>query len=320
MLLLAGVALAKPVKEPAPPRSIASVSIGGIVGTRPAIEAEEEPEPLRNGAGEAEYDAYRRQEWYRQHKINAAKNIDTVVGWLLPVVEHCYAGKPAAKATVKLAVSEKAVVTRAQPTKDADPALAACIVQTFHKQPIPAVTWKTETVLDYTFEAPAGLATPAPPTPLDLDRGIGSIAYGEAADALYSARSTQEKQGVHFYQAEYDAEMQLYGVPVSSIQYLVGADGFFAAMFRFEGDADAYAVRQGLKSRYGNPHWDPPTKSFYWRGTENMIGTLQDVDARFLIVTYLHMERGRKSGMVSRLPGDKSDTATTGTLPKILRD
>lgn len=320
MLFLAGLALAKPVKEPLPPRSVASVTAGGITATRPAIESEEEPEPLRSGASDIEYERYQRAEWYRQHWVTAAKNIDTAVGWLLPLVEHCYAGKPAARATVRMAVSEKAIVTRVQPARDADPALAACLVQTFHKQPIPAVTYRGEIVVDYTFDAPAGLTTPAQPDPIDLDLGVGSIAYGQAADALYSARITQEKYGVYFYQAEFDSEMQLYGVPVSTVEYLIGPDGFFAAMFRFTGDANAYAVRQGLKGRYGNPHWDPATKSFYWRGERHMIGTLQDIDSHFLIVTYLHMEKGRKSGMVSRLPGDKGDIAVTGTLPRILRD
>lgn len=269
---------------------------------------------------EGEMKARDRQIWSWEHQKAATRSVDEALTWLMPTVEACYAGKPAASAAVHFVVSERAIVTQVKAMKNADPALVECLSTTFLKKPIPVITWTLDVVADYTFDAPAGIVAPVLPENVDLDRGIGQVTFGDTPDKLTSARQVNTHYDVSFYAQEYDHDVQVFGVEVASIQYVFSPDGFAGAVLLFSGDENAYALRQRLQQRYGNPHWDPVTKSFYWRGKGVMIGTLQNAESHLLQIQWIDIERMRKAQMVSRLPGDANDTAATGTLPKILRE
>ncbi len=294
-----------------------------ITFTHPPIREEMEEaklEPLPMNASEGEQKSRDRTVWRIEHQKAATRNIDAALTWLMPTVEACYAGKPAATVGVRIVVSERAIVTQVKPQKGADTGLVGCLSSALLKKPIPAMTWSADATADYTFVAPAGVVAAPLPEPIDLDRGIGPVAFGDPPSGLTNARLTDTKYDVSFYGQQYDADMQVYGVEVASVQYLFSAEGFCGGILRFSGDENAYALRQGLKGRYGNPRWDPVTKSFYWRGKNVLIGTLQRPESHALVVTWIDMERMRKADLVSRLPGDANDTAQTGTIPKILRE
>ncbi|MFZ5479745.1 MAG: hypothetical protein ACOZNI_23475 [Myxococcota bacterium] len=272
------------------------------------------PEEITPEMSSVEADAVFQRELFRRRAVARWAATDEVFRWELAAVEACAATTPATGDVVaRFKVDNGGTVTKVS-TRSGDPALAACVREGFTDVRLPL----TQGGLDLTYTlrfSPAPRAAPPPP-PLDRDRGAAGLPWGANPADLDGLQRVDGERDTTFYQRDTDYEARLMGVPVAGISYGFDPHGLYVVIVRVLGDDGKFNLRQALRARYGQGRLDPQSQAEYWRGQKNVIEARDAGDA--LIVTFLDIERGRRSGLVTRLPGDKTDDAQK-EVPRYLR-
>lgn len=298
-------------------------AVDGISVSRAPIpvETEKPEEPPRGGDYKA-LEAWELRQAVKRMKIRSADNVVAYLRLQSPAIAKCYAdaGGAGGTADVKLTVNGRSKVAAVKAT-GGDAALGACLADQ-HGQQWAVPVYKEDTVLQVAIAAPASApGTPSPASALDLDAGLGPLAFGQEVDRLPGASMASQTGNTQFYQAEDDA-LKWFGASTSSITYGFGPDGFYVAMIRVPGENGGYIARQGLKDRYGSPRWDPTFKAFYWRGTRVYIEAREigEGSAMTALFTVLDIGLAKDSGSLTRLAGDAEKDMQTGRLPKIMKN
>lgn len=279
-----------------------------------------EKSPPKDPGGNAPASA---QEDYSKQKAifdawtDTATRTDAVAQRELAVVAACVTA-PVVGAKVKLTIDVDAKVHKVAVDKAVPSDVAACFEKAYKDVVLPTFTFekdKADIVLDWTVSL-----TPASPAPaaIDRDAGAGQALFG-APSADLGSTSTLRSDSYHKELIrEQDQEIRWMGVPVLSARYGVDHDDTFVFFIvQVDGDTSAYALRAALRSRYGQPKWDPTGKAWYWRSAHELVVT-QDLggDSPGLVVSVLDIERTRAAGILGRVPGDP-ETKTGPRLPSI---
>lgn len=309
--LLALIALPALAAEPA-----------GVTVTRTPVGKETEP-PKDPGPNAAASDA----ESYTKTKLtfdkwtDAIARTDVVARRELAAVQGCYKGEPA-KAHVKLTIGVDATVRSVVVDKGTDAALVACFESVYKGQRLPAFTsdkTKRDIVLDWTVEL--GPAT-APLAAIDRDLGVGASDFGAPVESLGSSLPSSSTSFVNMYARQLDGDARWFGVPVTTASYGFDKDGaFMMAIFEVSGETGAYAIRQSIKERYGQPKWEGTLRKWYWRGKTVLIDTVdRTASGGMLQVWVVDMARVKAAGLGLVFPGDPIETGNLGPrLPSIFQ-
>lgn len=309
--LLALVALPALAAEPA-----------GVTVTRTPAGKETEPpkDPGPNASASAS-ESYTKAKLIFDKWADAIARTDAVARRELAAVQSCYKGEPT-KAHVKLTVGLDAKVRGVVVDKGADAGLAACFESVYKGQRLPAFTsdkTKTDIVLDWNVEL--GPAT-APLAAIDRDLGVGASDFGAKVETLGSSLPASETSFVRLFARELDGDARWFGVPLTTASYGFDIDGaFMMAIFEVSGETSAYAIRQSIKERYGQPKWEGTLRKWYWRGKSVLIDTVDHTaEGGTLQVWVVDMARVKAAGLGLVFPGDPVETGNLGPrLPSIFQ-
>lgn len=298
--------------------TLAAAALAAITVTRsPSAYEGSPPKDPGLGASDKARENYDDARTTFDRTVDAIARTDLVAQAELPLVAACWGRSGSAE--VSLTIAQDGTVRRVQTTKTASPELAACLDQVYEKKLLPVLTQTGDTRLDWTvqFEPPA---TPPDPDPIDRDLGFGGIAFGQAPVTLGSSSVVKSTNGLVFYSRELDPEVRWLGVKTAGINYGFDADDrLFATIVQVEGDTGAFALRGALKTRYGQPRWDPVLRAWYWRGDRTLILAQDFTAGDGVAVTLLDIELARATGRTGHLPGDPVKQGV-GTLPRIFSD